>query len=635
MNEEPQPRTLHWTPTRDPTSIVVPGVDTSASVTGQIDQIDQLITIRLQNIDANFSRIQHLIAAKLLPAFKRYAESTEPVREAAKFWKSFYEAAAQVRIPVASESSLYQEEHASQAETEEYEETAEQDTSIESSHEANRTPINVATHDDSFTRGAPISSTPLVRDPTNVALPVDDTTDESWAASIESPFVRLGRQVKDLTIGDPTDHPSTSTPSFSAFHGSYTDVLPDTNLTQQNLHDKRDAPTQPSALPRSRKKGKSPLRHNVLRHATLAAASDDSTRVQTPRRNKNPKNPFSSSRKWNGLVDLRQPSPARRTPKASGYHSDSSDDLFPPGMSPPVTMQFAIPARTRPSPVKLTYTPAKKAAEKISRDLVAGASSRNASSTKRRDMFAPKEQSISSVAPSLPSLTRYSGKAPSNYTSSAEYPYSMSAIDRKGDFVTPMHQLHRSRTDPVLQGEPPNRGDSLSQQGSSDSQFQQGLPTHPSRLPSVDEGVPPSPGSDTDSDSEHGESNPSAAFLFATQNNARSTASDDSFASSQSDGDEDDDVRAAQHPLAHMFVGGHEGADDSFDQDDSFVQGGAEEDTVFGARGMGRGGEGQFTLMRDPLIDETYTGVVSLNPFAQVEQSPTPYSGQAGSLERR
>jgi len=165
------------------------------------------------------------------------------------------------------------------------------------------------------------------------------------------------------------------------------------------------------------------------------------------------------------------------------------------------------------------------------------------------------------------------------------------------------------------------------------------MPTHPApqpRLLSVDEGISPSPGSDTDSDSsEHGESNPSGAFLFATQNNARSTTSDDSFSSSQSDGDEDGDVRAAQHPLAHMFVGGHEGVEDSFDQDDSFVQGGAEEDTVFGAREMGRGGGGQFTLMRDPLIDETYTGVVSLNPFAQVEQSPTPYSGQAGSLERR
>ena len=45
---EPRPRSRHWTPNPDPTSITVPGVDTTASINDQIDQIDQLITIRLQ-----------------------------------------------------------------------------------------------------------------------------------------------------------------------------------------------------------------------------------------------------------------------------------------------------------------------------------------------------------------------------------------------------------------------------------------------------------------------------------------------------------------------------------------------------------------------------------------------------------
>lgn len=45
---EPRPRTQHWAPNPDPTSIVIPGVDATASVNDQIDQIDQLITIRLQ-----------------------------------------------------------------------------------------------------------------------------------------------------------------------------------------------------------------------------------------------------------------------------------------------------------------------------------------------------------------------------------------------------------------------------------------------------------------------------------------------------------------------------------------------------------------------------------------------------------
>jgi hypothetical protein len=37
-----------WKPSTDPTSINVAGLDTTASVNDQIDQIDQLITLKLQ-----------------------------------------------------------------------------------------------------------------------------------------------------------------------------------------------------------------------------------------------------------------------------------------------------------------------------------------------------------------------------------------------------------------------------------------------------------------------------------------------------------------------------------------------------------------------------------------------------------
>jgi len=95
------PNPPRWQAKADPTSIVVPGLDINASVNDQIDQIEQLITIKLQvtltmcflllntdrspqNIDTNFSKIQNIMATKLLPGVKRYAVSTEPVREAAK-----------------------------------------------------------------------------------------------------------------------------------------------------------------------------------------------------------------------------------------------------------------------------------------------------------------------------------------------------------------------------------------------------------------------------------------------------------------------------------------------------------------------------------------------------------------------
>ena len=42
------PNPPRWTPAADPASIVVPGLDTNAPVNDQVDQIEQLITIKLQ-----------------------------------------------------------------------------------------------------------------------------------------------------------------------------------------------------------------------------------------------------------------------------------------------------------------------------------------------------------------------------------------------------------------------------------------------------------------------------------------------------------------------------------------------------------------------------------------------------------
>ena len=43
-----EPLTRPWSPTENPAEISVPGLDTSASVHDQIEQIEQLITIKLQ-----------------------------------------------------------------------------------------------------------------------------------------------------------------------------------------------------------------------------------------------------------------------------------------------------------------------------------------------------------------------------------------------------------------------------------------------------------------------------------------------------------------------------------------------------------------------------------------------------------
>lgn len=43
-----EPKAPRWEPTADPNDIVVPGLDTTAPVQDQIEQIEQLITIKLQ-----------------------------------------------------------------------------------------------------------------------------------------------------------------------------------------------------------------------------------------------------------------------------------------------------------------------------------------------------------------------------------------------------------------------------------------------------------------------------------------------------------------------------------------------------------------------------------------------------------
>jgi DASH complex subunit ASK1 len=101
-----KPNPPRWKPSTNPASIDVPGLDTSASVSDQIDQIEQLITLKLQvysslssstatndtliqNIDENFSKIHTVLTNRILPAVKRYAVATEPVREAAQVWTPF------------------------------------------------------------------------------------------------------------------------------------------------------------------------------------------------------------------------------------------------------------------------------------------------------------------------------------------------------------------------------------------------------------------------------------------------------------------------------------------------------------------------------------------------------------------
>jgi DASH complex subunit ASK1 len=62
----------------------IPGVNPELPVNQQIEQIEQLNTLLLQEIDANFAKFHQTIISRILPQIKRYAIAAEPVREGAK-----------------------------------------------------------------------------------------------------------------------------------------------------------------------------------------------------------------------------------------------------------------------------------------------------------------------------------------------------------------------------------------------------------------------------------------------------------------------------------------------------------------------------------------------------------------------
>ncbi|KAJ3512829.1 hypothetical protein NLJ89_g3298 [Agrocybe chaxingu] len=392
------PNPNRWKPNVDPASIVIPGLDTTASTIDQIEQIEQLITIKLQNIDENFSKIHNVLANKLLPAVKRYSVGTEPVREAAKFWTSFYEQAAQIRIPTYDDHSTVNEVP---SERDELEHSTQENTSHESRDQSTPSQAvyepSVVNSETSFLPGqGAVSSTPATARLASVhdSFASQALEEPSWSRSLESPLVRLNREISNL------NQPEES-------------MMPSTSQTVDSLIDEDESNTafqqQTSQIPQSNKgKGKEtqPLLKNLLRH-NLYSASDTSSfesslktvsplkfrgKPKTPMINKelNPYLPSTgSSVNWSGVVDLRDPSvltPLKHRPGKPGASKktiprpeentdDESFDGLPPGMSPPVLMSPARPPRSSAELglLKLGQTPSKDFSARVQRDVLRSA----------------------------------------------------------------------------------------------------------------------------------------------------------------------------------------------------------------------------------------------------------------------
>ncbi|KAF8336846.1 DASH complex subunit Ask1-domain-containing protein [Cantharellus anzutake] len=286
-------------PNPDPGSIVVPGLDTSAPAGDQIEYMDQLITQKLQNIDEIFADIHNIIISQLLPTIREYSKATQPTREAARFWKNFFEMAANVKIGDPEGEKLGEDVEGSEGEHGDDtinasvnppkvnegggELSLEQDGTprFEHSFASDRTPDNV-----SF--APPVASTPasgLHREVEYSSSTIGSTGDISTDISLPhiTTVHTLGTSAQ-LSGVNKEDVPTTSQSA-----GLSSNVFSST----------------PSPGKKQRRRD-SELRQTVLRQNLKNAA--------TPRRplikGVNPFQPSTSKKKWNGIVDLQHYTPS-------------------------------------------------------------------------------------------------------------------------------------------------------------------------------------------------------------------------------------------------------------------------------------------------------------------------------------
>ncbi|KAH7099506.1 DASH complex subunit Ask1-domain-containing protein [Auriculariales sp. MPI-PUGE-AT-0066] len=360
-----------FVPVANADDIVIPGLDTTASVEDQIEQCEQLITLRLQNIDATFADIHRILTTEILPSIKKYSLASAPIREAARFWISFFDTSARVRVNV--DDDLVSPD-ATQDDPEEADATESgqsfRTTSDLSFHppETTSTPLGrrhrapdssfqstiespmqrldrelsklSAQDQPSLSHASPVASRSNLlprlrpRSPVHFMPPIDlSSTSESSAADYSPPVtVRLSKRVTNVPVAPPPQDASTS-------------MSTDTSSDRHILH----------GLDKGKGKSNStPLRENIFRRNLLKSSVVPSPKKSSPR--KALKRTLADV---GDIVDLRE------QPRAGAFPVYETSDEEDNTMSPPVTVKLSRPS------LQLNRAPAPVAAQRVSQGVVA------------------------------------------------------------------------------------------------------------------------------------------------------------------------------------------------------------------------------------------------------------------------
>ncbi|KAK0391092.1 hypothetical protein NLU13_0594 [Sarocladium strictum] len=369
------------------------------SLTEELERLEQSITLTLQEIDHNFSKSHRIVTTSILPLVEQYGEHSRAVWEASKFWKQFFEASANVSLSGYEELANDGETTTADESTAMRDETT-ADYTARDEEDPTATPA-AASHahypqgeESMLDEGEITGSTPRV--------PSTKTVRQQFA-NLESPYETMKREMKDEE-GDSTAMQQDEDDSTVLF-AQRTARLPDMSMTPGHadgsaardqspqrhkdplLHRVLDknyriqaTPLKPAsrmspvrtggsshkgaelwqdspmsspeiAMPKLRSEAfMSPFKTNARQR--LAAATQQGPRtpgvsVQTPGSSRKTRDVFASAAKGKALDK-----------DEIDWDDDDEEDLYA-GMSPPKTIQFALP------PSKLLQTPARQATKQI------------------------------------------------------------------------------------------------------------------------------------------------------------------------------------------------------------------------------------------------------------------------------
>ncbi|KJZ79948.1 hypothetical protein HIM_00662 [Hirsutella minnesotensis 3608] len=394
------------------------------SLTEELEKLEQSITLTLQEIDHNFSKAHRIVTTSILPVVEQYGEHSRAVWEASKFWKQFFEASANVSLSGYEELANDDDDGEPDASTVDESTAMREDMTLDYTGQ----------HDQDVSRATAAENSTLHGDESllddgdltgSTPRPPATKTVQAQLSHLESPYEAMRREMMKeegtTRIGDDDEEDST------VLFAQRTARLPDMSMTPRGSLDREDAE---KSVPRH----KDPLLHHVLDKTYRLQATPHKPAYKISPLKKEAGNDktahawhespmsspemavptlrseaFMSPYKANARqrlaaaargprtpgMSVQTPATAKKTRDAfarggeSGAEreqgrqryeidwdsdEDGEDGDLYAGMSPPKTIQFALP------PSKLLQTPAREASRRIVDDILIDAGADPASS---------------------------------------------------------------------------------------------------------------------------------------------------------------------------------------------------------------------------------------------------------------